>query len=536
MFLFTGDYFLDTVSVPGGLSEYISTFLIQFFINPWAGAAIMACAIASVQYLIWKVSGFEKGWFLPLTFLPSLILTAFHCDEMAMLSADISVIAALCLTLVLGHIPEENKKLITSTVMVPVMFYAFGSTSLLFILPVILRKRRFALWGIPLAAICPIIAWYITHLPLKGLLGGLHLYRTFDFPFMPWAAVASAFIIVMTGLICSGRRLSKKVHPAAIFVMSILTCAAGWLLISSSFKKHNCTQRELTYKYAFLLLDGKWDTILADYEEDGSPSSLFPVVSHNMALAKKGRLADEMFKYPQNGTQSLIPKYKLDFFMPLVLSGIHLELGLVNEAQRYAFEALQSIPFFHKSARCYRILAMTNQVNQEESVAKKYLNVLTHTMFYRKQAFKELSDLNSSPVARDIGERRLTEEHLLFSENDIPEYLSAHCEKSPENPMVLQYLLCYIMLQGDINSFREHFETYYHLPGDVPEHYAEALLVGWTARNRDCSAIPWNISPSKCDTCLEFMKEVMSKKSKGELRKKYGDTYWYYLLFNNQKK
>ncbi len=535
MFPFTSKFFLETVSVPGGMSDYISGFLVQFFINPWLGAAIISIVITAVQYLTLKSSRCRKGWFLSLTFLPSIILTAFHCDEMSMLSADISIIASLSIALALMSIKNRTILLASSSVMIPIMYFAFGTLSLLFILPVIFRVRRFALWGIPLAVLCPLTSWYLMHLPLEGLIGGLHFYRTFDFPILPWTAGASALIFASAGPKLSQKTLHRHSHPVGIIAVTLLTCAAGWILISNSFRKHNCAQRELSYKYAFLLLDNKWDTILSEYEEDGHPSTLFPIISHNMALANNGRLADEMFRYPQRGIQSLIPKYKLDYIMPLVLSGIHLKIGLINEAQRYAFESLQSIPFFQKSARCYRILATTNIINGEYSVAEKYLGVLSHTLFYRREALRDLADMNWNPAIKECKEQRLDKKNLIYSEDSIPLYLSGLWEKSEKNTLALHYLLCYIMLQGDINSFREHFDKYFPKLESIPEHYAEALLVWWTARHKDSAELPWDIPEDKCSKCLEFRKKVMSKKTKGELRKQYGDTYWYYLLFNNQK-
>lgn len=533
MFQFTGRYFLETVPVPGGMSDYIAGFLVQFFINPLAGAAITAVTITAVQYLIFKASRCGKGWLLPLTFLPSLILTDFHCDELSMLSADISIIATLGLVLILMSIRDRTVLLVTSTVMVPAMFFAFGTISLLFIIPVIIIDRRFAFWGMPLAAICPAAAWFLTALPLTGLVGGLHFYRTFDFPVMPWIAGGSAFFIIAAGLTASGRR--GRSHMVAIAATTIVTLIAGWFLISTSFKKHNCLQRELTYKYVFLLLDGKWETILSEYEKDGKPSSLLPTVSHNMALAQEGRLPDEMFRYPQHGVQGLIPKYKLDYVMPLVLSRIHFQLGFVNQAQRYAFESMQSIPFFQKSARCCRIIAETNRINGNLSVSRKYLEALTHTLFYRKQALRDISEMENDDIIKKIRERRLDDENLIYDESSIPEFLSRLYEKSEENTTALQYLLCYIMLQGDISSFTEHFDRYFPKTLGVPRHFAEALLVGWTSKHEDCSGLPWNISGEICSQCLEFRKGIMSGKSKNELRKQYGDTYWYYLLFNNRK-
>lgn len=52
MFLFTSDYFVEQVSHPGGMADYLGGFLTQFYYYSWAGAAILTGAIGGIHRLM----------------------------------------------------------------------------------------------------------------------------------------------------------------------------------------------------------------------------------------------------------------------------------------------------------------------------------------------------------------------------------------------------------------------------------------------------------------------------------------------------
>lgn len=57
MFQFSQDYFLETISLPGGFADYFGRFLTQFFHISWAGALIMALLFGGVYASGWKAIG-----------------------------------------------------------------------------------------------------------------------------------------------------------------------------------------------------------------------------------------------------------------------------------------------------------------------------------------------------------------------------------------------------------------------------------------------------------------------------------------------
>ena len=51
LFLWTGDYFAERVSVPGGLADWLGEFIVQFYYVEWLGALLLALLYVALQRL-----------------------------------------------------------------------------------------------------------------------------------------------------------------------------------------------------------------------------------------------------------------------------------------------------------------------------------------------------------------------------------------------------------------------------------------------------------------------------------------------------
>jgi len=87
LFLFDTDYLIEHLIIPGGLAEYISEFLVQFYYHRWIGAAILATLFVVLQLLVWLLAQKHKAadvYYL-LSFLPIISMWYFMTDENACL-------------------------------------------------------------------------------------------------------------------------------------------------------------------------------------------------------------------------------------------------------------------------------------------------------------------------------------------------------------------------------------------------------------------------------------------------------------------
>jgi len=138
------------------------------------------------------------------------------------------------------------------------------------------------------------------------------------------------------------------------------------------------------------------------------------------------------------------------------LSDIYLQLGLINHAERMAFNAKQYIPDNHKSGRLYRRLAETNIINGNDIIAAKYLHFLRSTLFYGKWAHARLAHLGSDEDYINSHYRLLREMRLTEYDNLIPprkyELLVELVKQNPANKLAMDYLKAYELLLRSLRS------------------------------------------------------------------------------------
>ena len=98
--------------------------------------------------------------------------------------------------------------------------------------------------------------------------------------------------------------------------------------------------------------------------------------------------------------------------------------------------------------------------------ARKYLNLLDATLFYHSWARSKEEQLKGEETLSM--EKRLPrksdwerEHDILMSISDYPGVLSSLVAEYPENKQALDYLLCYYLLNENLNSFKNAFDTYY---------------------------------------------------------------------------
>jgi len=224
-----------------------------------------------------------------------------------------------------------------------------------------------------------------------------------------------------------------------------------------------------------------------------------------------------------------------DFTSPLPTAEAYYHLGMINTAQRFTFEAQEGLPDFQKSARCYRRLAQTNIINGDYGVAHKYLEPLTHTLFYRQWAKATLpllgneEAIDNHPEYGHLRRLRLHNHDFLFSEGEMDSMLGLLCVENGDNDMAYNYLLSWNLLSKDLNRFSEclHLRDFTTLP----QHAQEAMLFIWSQTHDSLEGVPSYLSPENVTRMQAFLQAVRAGKPESYIRTHFGRTYWYYLLY-----
>jgi hypothetical protein len=288
--------------------------------------------------------------------------------------------------------------------------------------------------------------------------------------------------------------------------------------------------------YDYFSRSQKWNSIirLADKKAPTAPLS---VASLNLALANQNQLSNFMFEYFQNGPEGLLPTFQKEFIADMMAGEIYYHLGLVNTAQRLAFEGMEAIPGYQKSVRSIQRLAETNLINGHYEVANKYLTILKQTLFYKKWAEETATYLynekkiNAHPEWGKLRRFRPRKD-FLFSEQEKDQVLGLLYQNNTNNRMAYEYLLAYTLLTKDL----PHFYEYYFMEKKkadelVPKSYQEALAFIWGQTNFNSARRPAGLTENAVIGFQSFSNDYQMKKSEKALYQQYGKTYWYYLMF-----
>ena len=534
LFESTRAYFASVAAVPGGFADWLGRFLTQFFYYAPAGALIMAVLLCGVQLLTWAACKEKSLLSYALSFIPAVLLLLFFCDESALAGGAVAIALSLAAAVLLALVGKDRLRRILEAVAAPLLYFLCGPVALVYVLVVIAREVGrtgakaipFSVLILALLAVCPLIAGRLVPYPLSRLFAGIHYYRYHNMvPGMLWLSALSAVIPVAVSLLPAK---GKSILPGA--AAYVLIAAAGIIMLfrTADFPK------EEWMRYDFMVRMQMWNRIMqaADTHNPDNPKT---VSCLNLALAKTGRLPDAQFSYFQNGPEGLLPGFKGDYTNPVSTGEIFWHLGMVNTAQRFAFEAQEAIPDFQKSARCYRRLAETNIVNGDVELARKYLKALCNATFYRRWARETLSLLDDGTIfdkrpelarARDC---RLREHDFLFSDTEMDSMLGLLKVENSSNSMALDYLMSWCLLRKDLDRFVECIPLV-DAPS-MPKSYQEALLLRWVLTHSDFNGLPAYISLANIRRMSEFIADSQAKKSSDAMQKAYGDTYWFYYYF-----
>ena len=553
-FLYLKSYFVDLISRPTGLADYIARFLTQFYYYRWAGALIIALLLVLLQRLSWRILVLAspnkkvKHFLYPLSFLPSVLYWAFLCDENFMLAGLVSLLLIVCTTWIILSVPNNAIRLGSALVSLPVLFWLSGGIFWLPFLVILLLERivydqafsitKLIIWlaaGILVSIASVLISFnYLVQYPIAEMLTGIGLFRLpVEAPFLQvWGGLSFVAIIALYIFIPD---LKKNVYPKIFGVVSFLLVV---FIAYSSLNKFNDLETEEYMTYDYCVRHNDWKEIIKMADKN-TPHTPYTVAYLNLALGETGLLGTRMFHYYQHDANGLIPEFAKHYVAALVSSEIYYHLGLINIGQAHAFEAMESIPDKQKSVRIMQRLAETNLLNHQYAVAKKYLYLLQHTQFYKDWANEVLSCIDDSTKFNQhkdwvyLRQIRTTDE-FVYSPQEKDMMLGLLYEHDYHNKMAFEYLMAYCLLRKDLQHFVNYFSVGRNLNyTEIPRHFQEALVFMWTQNNGTFKGMPWPINPVIRRAVVDYATIYTKQRgaAKKQLKSQFGDTFWYYLHF-----
>lgn len=553
MFLFDTGYFLERIVLPGGLADYISEFLVQFYYMPVLGGAIIALLLMGIQAAVWglmKQYGARHdfpGYLL--SFLPSIALWCAMGDQNVLLSFVVALFGALVIGWIHNRFHNRLVKVVFELVSTALVYWFLGPVVFLYAALMIgdtlknAKQKGNVFSGIGYSAVILIltIAWILLttqtlQYPLYRIFAGLNYYR---YPGtispLPFVVMVWAVVIPFLGMIpCHRKSLQKLQQSKVVIVLSyVLVIVASWFGIKASFD-------EMTYElidYDFLVRTEQWDKIIEKAEKKPATTPL-SVSCVNLALSQKGVLADRLFEFYQNGGEGLFPTFTRDMISPVSTAEIFFRLGMVNDAERYMFEAQEAIPNYRKSARLTRRIIECEIINGNYQVAAKLLRRLQKTLFYSNWANQMMALLgnekaiNRHPIYGKLRKYREKKQDFLFSDREMDQMLGLLFLNDNHNRMAYEYLMCYELLQRDMEKFMQYYPLGRFVGYDhIPRTFQEILIGNWMKTHSNPRTIPYSVDAQNVNNTLNFIQLYMQNPKDPQLgQQPYVSNAWHYVM------
>ncbi len=546
----------------GGPAEYAANLFSQTYWRHWAGVLaftlLALAAWATARGILRKFGPGRWDWPAAVFPLAILILTRRDAAISYVLPMLVGLAAAwLYMTLVeglRGVWPQRVVAAASPMVAFP-LCYLLASGSLYFcamgaLYELVVRKRALLglVWIAAGAAVpCGVSRVFyepdLSELYMRGLRYSSGLVMPeFDtvtnglFAVLYLFAPVGAAVAWASGRFRIGGRLAPRLRLAARI--------AGYAALALLASRLALLRLETTgWIYADYLLNaaGPEEALAAlARSADVSDTSRFLT---GYALARTGRLTGELFHYPQQASSDalLLRDVALDTFPTVAKwrSDLYLELGRVNESQRWAHEALA---MEGETPRVLERLALVNVMNGSPDAARTFYRALERVPFQGGRARERLRALDRDPTLRAdplvarLRPLMLTKDYV----GDFPteQILLQSLDANPANRTAFEYLLAHYMLTSDMNGLAAvapHLKDFYR---EMPAHIEEMLLGFRNVNGTLPPGIDESAIHSETATRFQNFVYIWTRVQNGPaedawkaLKPRFGDTYWFFYVF-----
>lgn len=548
-------HIMESLSVNGGFSVFAGEFITQFFHIPVLGALLVTALLVLVQQSVKRliVSLFGQRRLIVLSWIPSLVYAILLTDRYYYVAGLTGLVVAVTgsawyVRKVLNDPPL--KRISRGLILLAAVYWlaggAFLSCAAALILSEVIRafeKRR----TLPVAALLATILAYLLFsivLPLIAraflirdtvlqayLSEAYHAVRIY-FPLPLVLAFASVpMLLVLFHFLSPAVNDSRDRRKGMIVLFALAVLAAAGLISFADFSE----EREMAYEN-FVYAE-KWGRVIS-LAESYPPEGGVQRAALNLALGMTGRLSSDMFHYSQD-TSALFVPYMRRGMTPFIAGDVLYHLGLVNFAQMFAMETIESTVDARLPSRAVRRVAETYLLNGQTEIASKFYKLLNHTLFYRREAegFQGLAD-DTLKISSDRHMARLRSlipgRDFFYDQNRMDFALTSLALSNPSNRMAFGYLMAECMLRKDLDGFLRNIGLMNRFGYDrVPVPYQEAVAYILTRIEDPPEGLRSLVTDASVIARLKEYASAYNTAGSDTLKmeREFGDTYWFYLHY-----
>ena len=559
LFLCSSLFFKEQMVVPGGLLTWIGTWFTQFLYYPWLGV-LMLCGWWLVLLLLIKQTFQTPSRWAVMLLIPVALLLLTNVDMgywiyMLKLRGHffVSTIGTtMVVALLWGFRTISDKCLFRALFLVvtcalgyPLIgIYGLAATLLMGLWAWKLSEKRthaIVLSVLPLIVIIavPLVCYRFVYyqinlaniwwaeLPLYYVTEEYHAY------YIPYYLLLLFFIVMV--LTYKSETPDKPKRPKLALAVQVLTAIILVAGVWHFWFKDENFHHEVKMQHQIDNLD--WEGVLEEAATQECEPTRAIVMMRNLALSRLGRQGNEMFLY-KNGSR----RYEAPFNMSLMLVAgplIYYQYGMLNYCNRLCIEMGVEFGF---RAEDYQLLVNCAILDNDQPLARKYIDILKQTMFYSDWA-KHAETLigQADLIIKDSGREPIThmfhyKSFLGGDQGYIERFLMRQLVMSTDtsDPIFQEQCLLATLWTKDINQFWYHFYNYVrlHPNAPMPRYYQEAAyLYGKLEGRTDLNQMPFEKGIK--DTFDRFMS--FAQKYEGQdveagrqgLYPFFGETYYY---------
>ncbi len=526
--------------VPGGFIAFVGQFLIQCYHLPMfsvlVNTALLISVCAVINRLLQEYNNYCYNF--PLSLIPVCWLMNVCIRNNYLIDGNVALLLMLLSVIPLLYMKDR----------IMITLYSLFSTVLLFVLGgniAIYYSIFLSVYSItlhaksnlrfyPLASLFP--ALIVLLFPVE-----LGLYVPFTEAFKPEEYLEiqllpdyyinyawMIFCVILLVVVFISFVLSFLNSKTKKDIASVLCFGALFFTLSCNMPDNTDKQNRMLNELSFLSDEEQWDAIINKYK-NRNINDYISLNYLNMALAKKGMLAENMFAFDQKGPKSLVAPWNRTLYMDNLLCDIHFMTGDLAMSESYALDAMTQSKR-GGNTRALRRLVQINLLRGEYALAGKYIALLEQMPFYKEWADEYSGCLSEPERMSDNPELKgkiVPPDSLdnLMSLMTTEKLWNVH---TAENRIGWEYLGCYYLLDKNLSKFNSYIEEsgVEHLP----RHFQEALLI------EGSDSVSNNLVSDKTRQRFESFRKVMAHFSKNNgdvsaIYNEFGDTYWFYYYF-----
>ncbi len=526
--------------VPGGFIAFVGQFLIQCYHLPMFSVLVNTALLISVSAVIHRLLQEYNNYCynFPLSLIPVCWLMNVGIRNNYLIDGNVALLLMLLSVIPLLYMKDRIMITLYSLLSTVLLFVLGGNIAIYYSIFLsvysITLHAKSNLRFYPLASLFP--ALIVLLFPVE-----LGLYVPFTEAFKPEEYLEiqllpdyyinyawMIFCVILLVVVFISFALSFLNSKTKKDIASVLCFGALFFTLSCNMPDNTDKQNRMLNELSFLSDEEQWDAIINKYK-NRNINDYISLNYLNMALAKKGMLAENMFAFDQKGPKSLVAPWNRTLYMDNLLCNIHFMTGDLAMSESYALDAMTQSKR-GGNTRALRRLVQINLLRGEYALAGKYIALLEQMPFYKEWADEYSGYLSEPERMADNPELKgkiIPPDSLdnLMSLMTTEKLWNVH---TAENRIGWEYLGCYYLLDKNLSKFNSYIEE--SGVEYLPRHFQEALLI------EGSDSVSNNLVSDKTRQRFESFRKVMAHFSKNNgdvsaIYNEFGDTYWFYYYF-----